>query len=157
MVLLNTTAGPVERAVHVRDRLAARMRADQIDRELAGGASPDATVRNSLRAFALTSWRSRQVLAHALSRTLRVAAKAASAPRYAPLNRPSVMAAGAELAALRERLLAPGPVAAEGVARTRILLTDAGGPLYRRRADGELRRVARGARAALDLPTPSAG
>ena len=55
-----------------------------------------------------------------------------------------------EIEELIKLLLAPAPVSARGVALVRILLTDGGGPLYRRAAALDLRTEIRTATQALD-------
>jgi hypothetical protein len=67
-----------------------------------------------------------------MQRVLATATQRPAAARLpAPVNRAPVAACAAELNELISRLLGPGPVSARGVAQARLLLTDAGGPLYR--------------------------
>jgi hypothetical protein len=65
---------------------------------------------------------------------------------------PVVSDAADDLERLAQRLLAPGPVAARGVARSRLLLTDGAGALYWRRAAVDLRAAVEEALEGLELP-----
>ena len=69
---------PVPRNPGPWDRLMARTRAYTLDGDLARGASPDATVRLSLRARRLTGMRKRRALAHAVRRFVDQASRPAS-------------------------------------------------------------------------------
>ena len=66
------------------------------------------------------------------------------------VNSRRVLVAAAELRTLAGRLLAPAPVAARGVATTRLLLTDGAGPLYWGDATTDLRACICQAISALD-------
>jgi hypothetical protein len=127
-----------------RDRLAARWRARRLDRALADGASPEASVALALRAQRLTESDRRWAIAGALRRVIREVdeGQRAVVGRIA-LNRGAVNAASHELRRLADTLDGPGPVAAPGVAQAWLLLTDGTGPLY-----SEHSRVALSARAA---------
>jgi hypothetical protein len=156
LVLLgNAGTGPIPAVAGPRDRLRARWQAGQLDHELADGASPDSTVGRSLRAQFLVRNRTRRELAQSMQRILAAATQRAAASRPpAAISRASVAACAPELDELISRLLAPGPVAARGVAQTRLLLTDAGGPLYRvgrHAGTADLRVRVRGAAGALDV------
>jgi len=115
----------------VRDRLAARLRGTSLDRALAAGGSPDASVRLALRSRRLGRFATRV----ALARRLRgVIAQAERRPvlvtARVPVCRRKVLLARRHLEALAERLLAAGPVAPEGVALACRLLHDGSSPLY---------------------------
>lgn len=133
LVLLdNADTGPIPTVAGPRAQLRARWHADHLDHELADGASPDSTVERSLRAEFLVRFRTRRDLAQSMQRVLAAATQRPAARRLpAPVSRARVTACATELNELISRLLAPGPVAARGVAQARLLLTDAGGPLYR--------------------------
>ena len=75
------------------------------------------------------------------------------------IDRGAVLNAEAAIAEMIERLLAPRPVQTEGMAMLEQIVTNAdGSPLYNAGAPGELRRVIRGATAALDAqPAESHG
>ena len=64
---------------------------------------------------------------------LRVASRGPSLPTPAvPLNVRAILAAEPAIRELRERLAAPLPVTAQGVAAATVLLTDATSPVYGR-------------------------
>jgi|GEM_PF-1518864 len=132
------------------ERVVSRVRADALDRDLAEGANPDRSGVLALRAQALASPATRRALARSL---LRLQA-AADAPRRrtgstVPVARGHIHQAHAELAEVVEHLLAPAPVAAQGVALVKVLLQDAAGPLYRDGCQTDLGRLAH--RAAVEL------
>src|ERR1700712_5364091 len=117
------------------DRIRVHLHADRLDQDLADGARPERTRWLALRAQALTSTRSRCGLAAGLARaSADAAAPTGDSLMRIPLNRGAVVAVAAEIDRLRAGLLAPGPVAAAGVAQTRILLTAGNGPLRSRRS-----------------------
>ena len=153
MILLDQGDGyivPVR--ARVRDRIRARLRADRTDLELARGAAPDATLERALRARKLTSSRSRRDLAAGIWRVLsEVGRPTGTSQARLPLNARSVADARTELRELGRRLLADGPVAVTGVAQTRVLLTDARGPLTDRGRPEDLGLVVRRAIDALSV------
>ena len=140
-------------AVHasLRERISARVHADRLEHLLADGASPDHDVALALRARALTSDHSRRELAEGLQLVVREAARptAVSTTRL-PLNRRDVVVATDDLAELRYRLLARGPVGVRGVAQVKMLLTEGRGPLRGRSSREQIASVARRAIEALD-------
>ena len=115
----------------LRDRLTARWRAMRLDSELAAGAAPGERAALAIRAEALGETRIRSVLADGIRRVL---AEARGTRRLflaqVPLHRRAVLAAAEQLEELAARLLAPGPLAARGIAQVRLLLTDGRSPLY---------------------------
>jgi hypothetical protein len=159
LVLLDESDCPVTRPARLRDRLLARLRASRLDRELATGASPDATVALALRAQVLVRARTRRDLARSAQRILATAMQAPAAgrppagnspaaprlyrraarPLPVPTCRDRVRNSSEELGDLIGRLLASGPVDARGVALTGVLLADGSGPLYRRAAYDDVR------------------
>ncbi len=111
-VLLDDDLGRLTvRRVSPWHRLLARVRGASLDRQLAGGARPEANPLLAARSMVLTSAGYRRALATSLRRILAGAAE--------------------ELAGLAECLTARRPVPARGVALVSQLLTDGGGPLYR--------------------------
>ncbi len=72
----------------------------------------------------------------------RLLAEARGNPRLTraqiPTRRREVLAAADRLDELATQLVAPGPVAARGVAQSRLLLTDGSSPLYHARATEQL-------------------
>jgi hypothetical protein len=145
----------VLRRVRIADRLLARYRARALDRALAGGESPDASVALGLRARFLISRRCRDQLGQTLQRIVRERGRSPSIAR-ARLNAEGIDAAAAALAELAGRLLASGPVEARGIAQVRLLLSDGTGPMFRRRCGDDLRPRVNAAIASLDpAPSPS--
>jgi hypothetical protein len=131
-------------------RLAARIRARSLDRELAAGARPQASVVLSLRAESLIRAETRERLAEEIRSAVRQADEPGCLSARIPVCRDAVARTAEDLRRLASRLQAPRPVSVEGVARARELLTDGRGPLYDR---GEARRLGgavRDAVAALD-------
>jgi hypothetical protein len=134
------------------DRIRARFLAARLDRELARGARPETNADLAARAVRLTSMRSRRELAGSLQRILAAGLPAGSRGRsmaadpparvasqpHVPIRRDRVSRSASELAELAAHLVQPGPVPARGVAMVYQLLTDGGGPLYRRACRDDL-------------------
>ena len=138
-----TGEGILFRRARLRDRLVARVRAARLDDELARGVAPEASVALLLRAQTLIAPSTRAALATQIQRILRDALSGYVwvISRVTPRRR-AVLDAAEELEALAHRLVEPGPVSADGVARVRLLLTDGCGPLYAHSASEKLRTVA---------------
>jgi hypothetical protein len=139
----------------LRDRLAARWRARKLDRDLADGVAPEASAALALRAQRLTEPEWRWSMAGTLRRVVREANvdRRHRLARVTP-NLRAVRSATDELNRLADTLDDPGPVAAQGVARAWLLLTDGTGPLYNARSRASL--CAGAARAIRDLrPWPA--
>ena len=146
-VLLDDDLGRLTvRRVSPWHRLLARVLAACLDRQLAGGARPEASAVLAARAMALTSAGYRRALAASLRRMLAASVAPPSRPpsltparsagaalhsSYIPLHRDRIAGSAAELAGLAECLTARGPVPARGVALVSQLLADGAGPLYR--------------------------
>jgi hypothetical protein len=124
--------------VRPSDRVRARLRAAELDRRLAGGASPESSVELMLRARRLIRPRERRRLARSLRMLVRSAARPGSGVATPPLARWDVLEAAAELERLAARLDAEGPVSVRSIALVRLLLTDGAGPLYLRSRPGGL-------------------
>ncbi len=151
------------------DRIMARCLAARLDRELAGGARPEATPPLAARAIRLTSMKVRRDLARSLRRILAAAGlPPAEAPALArvvaevrrarptaarpPLGvarqphvavrRTRISRFAPELAELAGQLVQPGPVPARGVAMVSQLLADGRGPLYREACHEDLGAIA---------------
>jgi len=141
VLLADADGGVFPHRVTVRDRLLARVHADRWDRALSCGASPESSAPLALHAQTLASPRCRRELASSLIRILQDAEGGsvpdwnALGPRHHPTH---VLSARAEIEVLIEHLLAPAPVGGRGVALVRRLLTDGGGPLYRRTSESAL-------------------
>jgi hypothetical protein len=111
----------------------ARVRSFALDRELADGASPEASVRLALRAQRLTGMRDRRMLAQGIRHLLDATVRPAGSGRpLVAVRRDQVRAAVPEFEALADRLLSPAPVPAQGMAQASMLLQDGGSPLYQR-------------------------
>jgi hypothetical protein len=134
----------------LRDRITARVLARRLDSELAAGALPGARPALAIRAHALGEPRIRTTLADGIRRLI----DEARGPRrlsiaQVPTHRRAVLAAADELEELVTRLLAPGPLAARGIAQVRLLLTDGSSPIYYAGGSEQLRDAA--SRALADL------
>ena len=151
-------------------RMLACSHAGRLDRELAAGASPEASAILAARAARLTSTEFRRDLAASLRRMLAAseqpiqpvqpvhAVRAVPVPRSGlpaarplrvPLRTSRISQAGPRLAELAGRLLEPGPVPARGVAMVTLLLADGTGPLYREASPADLGAIAERAAHAL--------
>ncbi len=145
IVVLEQDAGLGLRRVRMRDRLVARVRASALDRELTAGASPESSVVLALHATHLCGSSQRRLLADSLTRIAAASEVPARSRVKAPVCRPAVRRACAELQAVVDHLVAPGPVDVRGVARIRSLLADGTGPLYRASPTDHLRTELRAA------------
>jgi hypothetical protein len=130
-----------------------RSQAARLDRELAEGASPEASASLAARATQLTSTEFRRDLAASLRRILAAAGKPApqvaapaplgsARPLRVPLRLTRISESAPLLAELASRLLEPGPVPVRGVALVAQLLADGTGPLYREAARDDLGALA---------------
>ena len=132
LLLFDLDQGLIARAARPWERLLARVCAARLDRELARGASPDASAALALRARALLRPDTQSQLAQRVARVL--AEGTGPPPRVMgsrfPVRRNSVQAAAATFKLLVDRLLAPGPLPVQGIAMVRNLLTDGAGPIY---------------------------
>jgi hypothetical protein len=110
----------------------ARLRAHQIDRELAEGTEPWRTPVYAARSLQLTSARNRRALAKSLDRLVRDT----DTPRAGFANaaitpcREQVLRAVELIRPMAERLRSREPLNAQGVARLSLLLSDGEGPCY---------------------------
>ena len=126
-------------------RWLARGLAARLDRQLADGATPEASAILAARAMFLTSAEFRRGLAASLRRILATAGatppdvrpRLAAGPSatfarqpFLPLRRDRIARSAPELAGLAGFLAEQGPVPAQGVAMVSQLLSDGGGPLY---------------------------
>jgi hypothetical protein len=129
----------------------ASWRAPELDRQLAAGASADASALLAVRARRLTSKRYRARVAAGLARAVRdaEATKRGFSAAIRP-DRREVLAAHTVLTTLDRRLRAAEPVSARGVALLESLLTDGTSPLYRPAERGALGSQLRAAAAALE-------
>jgi hypothetical protein len=163
-VLLEDDLGRLAlRRLRLWDRIMARCRAARLDRELARGARPETNAGLAARALRLTSMKCRRELAASLQRILAAvlpvgsrgglmaadpSARVVRQP-HVPIRRDRISRSASELAELAARLVQPGPVPARGVAMVCQLLTDGGGPLYRKACRDDLAAIAEQATQAL--------
>jgi len=112
-------------------RVRVRMRARQLDRDLARGISPDSSVCLSVRAHDLIGQRARGALARAIRRLLDDATGPVQSGHFnVPICRSKVRRSKGTLEKLGDRLLGDGPLDARGLAQLRLLLSDGAGPIY---------------------------
>jgi hypothetical protein len=113
-------------------RLLAHLRAPWLDRQLAAGVASWHSPTHAARALQLTSARNRTALARSLERLVE---QAEEPPRFArgavivPC-RPQVREARPIILTMAFRLRSRSPVAAHGMARLKLLLSDGVGPCY---------------------------
>jgi hypothetical protein len=151
LVLLDDCGCPSAHSVHPWDRLLVRLRSHRLDADLARGVPPETAAALALRAQMLVTESARRDLARSAQRILAVATQRSPRGRPpVPVCRDRVRDSAEEFRELISRLLATGPVAARGVARAGVLLTDAGGPLYHRANPADLRARVREAADALE-------
>ena len=138
--------------IRVRDRVAARVRAAQLDAELAQGVAPESSAALELRAQALIGPVARKLGIRLLQILLSAQSEGAMPAATIPICGALVREAQPELSLLVGRLLGGGPVGARGVATVGALLSDGGGPLYGRFRDAAaLRAALSAAREALEV------
>jgi hypothetical protein len=120
-------------------RVRARLGHSRLDRALAAGADPCASLALAYRASRLTSRRRRLRLANEIDKLLDAAA---APPRLFALavepDREEVAAALPQLIELSELLRSSSPLYSQGLARLLLLLRDGGGPIYAPARQGAL-------------------
>jgi hypothetical protein len=113
-------------------RLKARLAADRLDKELASGVSPEASLLLAIHAQRIVDPAACSALAGSVGKVIeRAGRKRPALSAQMPIATPTVSAAAGDLRALANRLDESGPVRARGVAEVRALLRDGSGPLYR--------------------------
>ena len=150
IVVLEQDEGLGLRRVRWWDRVVVRARASALDQKLATGASPESSMALAVHAGRLCNPAQRRVLARSLARIVAASEAPAGHRLAAPVCRPAVHRARAELAAVSGRLMTNGPVDVRGVARVRQLLADGTGPLYQSAPPDRLRHELAAALTALD-------
>jgi hypothetical protein len=134
--LLSTASDVLRRAPAPRPSLAARvtarLRAHQLDRQLAVGVQAHQASALAVHQARLTSLAERE----AIARTLRLAvcdARRGGTARSSriPVHPANIAAAEDLIDTITLRLHSPRPVSARGMARLRVVLSDGCGPLYR--------------------------
>jgi hypothetical protein len=145
----------VLRPCRLADRLLARAFGASLDQQLAAGCSPEASRLLAARAQRIISLRHRTSLARSWDHVLRVARRRPGVRTPAvPLNVRAILAAEPAIRELRERLAAPLPVTAQGVAAATVLLTDATSPIYGRPSPDALATLLDAAITELDPAQP---
>ena len=159
LLILRPADGAGDAVIATRTRLSHRLRAwlraSSLDSQLAAGVPPAASAALSLRAHELGQPRNRTLIGEQLLRILCQAQgpRRLTRARLQP-QRAEVLAAADELEELARRLLAPGPLAAHGLAQARTLLVDGRSPLY---FAGATERLATATARALEALHPSFG
>lgn len=143
------------------DGLLARLFGASLDESLAAGRPPEYSRLLAARARDIVSLRRRRSLADSWEHMLRVSRRAPRARRAGspaaaavPVCADRIVAAEPVIRDLMNRLAAPLPVPARGVAMARVLLTDATSPVYNRRAGIALGDAVAAAATALDPALP---
>jgi len=113
-------------------RLAARLFPWRYDRQLLAGIPPEPGSALAVHVARLTSRSQRHAYAGALRQVLRCLHEdPALYSSRLPLEDSTVASAATLFDEIRERLEAPTPVRAHGIARLRMLLSDGASPIYR--------------------------
>ncbi len=129
-------------------RLAARLHATKLDRELIEGADPSTSQQLAARAAQLTSRPTRNAIADGLERLLRGASGYGTRTQV-PVARRAVNANAAERADLADVVRSDAVLYAQGLAILREMVADGAGPAYLAGAAEPLTRALASARAAL--------
>jgi hypothetical protein len=139
------------RPARLRDRIAARVRAFDLDRRLSEGVPPERSAALALRARRLVDPRYGERLARRLRDVRHEALRGRRRRASIPVRLDAVAAVSADIDDLARRLAAPGAASVRGIAQVGLLLSDGAGPLYSSRSEEELGAAVRRARAALEL------
>ena len=134
--LLSTASGVLRGTTTPRPslmaRLRARLRAYQLDRQLAVGVPAPAGSALAVHQARLTSGVERAAVARTLRRAVHDAhAGGAPLSSRVPVHPTNIRAAEELIDAITLRLHSPRPVSARGMARLRVVLADGCGPMYR--------------------------
>jgi hypothetical protein len=141
--------------LRLTDRVLARTRGASLDHQLAAGCPPESTRLLAVRAQDIVALPRRVSLADNWAHLLRAARRAPSRRTPAvPLRAAAILAAEPAIHELRERLTAPLPVGAQGVATASVLLTDPTSPVYSRRSPRTFADQLHAAIVQLDPATP---
>jgi hypothetical protein len=145
----------VLRPVRLADRLLARALGASLDQQLAAGRSPESTRLLAARAQDIVSLPRRTSVARSWDHLLRAARRAPARRTPAvPLNAAAILEAEPMIRELMERLTAPLPVTARGVAVATIPLTDATSAVYGRQRPDALAGLMEDAIIQLDPAQP---
>jgi hypothetical protein len=125
----------VIRPCRLVDRMLARALGASLDASLAAGRSPESSRLLAARAQDIVSLPRRTSVARSWDHLLRVARRAPTVRTPAvPLNAAAILGAEPAIRKLMERLTAPLPVTAQGVAAATLPLTNAASPVYGRQS-----------------------
>jgi hypothetical protein len=133
--LLSTASDGLRRTAARRPSLAARvtarLRAYQLDRQLAVGVPAPAGSALAVHQARLTSVAEREAIARALRQAVQDSHAGGTplSPRI-PVHITNIAAAEDQIDRITLRLHSPRPVSARGMARLRIVLSDGCGPMY---------------------------
>jgi hypothetical protein len=145
----------VPRPSRFTDRVLAHVFGASLDRQLAAGAAPEMTQILAARAQDIVSLPRRRALARNWEHLSKVARNGnPQRTPAAPIQAGRIAAAEPAIRDLISRLTTPLPVTAQGVAMASVLLTDATGPVYRRRGPVTLDAALAAATAQLDPALP---
>jgi hypothetical protein len=136
------------------DGVLARVFGASLDASLAAGCPPESSRLLATRARDIVSLCRRRSMAANWEHVLRRARRAGSPAGAVPVCADRVVAAEPAIRDLMNRLAAPLPVPARGVAMARVLLTDATSPVYNRRSGVDLTDAVAAAAAQLDPALP---
>jgi hypothetical protein len=158
---MEITVGSVDpfvmRPRRLGDGMLARVFGASLDASLAAGCPPESSRLLAARAQDIVALRRRRGIAGSWEHVLRVAHRAPLAGSLSaamPVRADQVVAAEPAIRELMNRLAAPLPVPARGVAMARVLLTDANSPVYNRHAPVNLGDAVAAAAAQLDPALP---
>ncbi len=141
--------------LRLSDRMLSRTLGASLDHQLAAGCPPESTRLLAARAQGIVALPRRAWLASNWDHLLRAARRAPSRrTRTMPLRAAAILAAEPAIRELMERLTAPLPVGAQGVATASVLLTDPTSPVYSRRSPRTLADLLHTAIAQLDPARP---
>jgi len=153
---------PAPHASRPGDGVLARFFGASLDSALAAGSPPESSRLLAARAASLVGLHRRRSLAAGWKRLLRTAYRTVPSARAqpgraagaVPVCADRIVAAEPAIRELIDRLTAPLPVPARGVAMARVLLTDANSPVYLRRSRVSLTGAVEAAAAQLDPALP---
>lgn len=137
-----------------KDRALARVFSASLDASLAVGVPPESSRLLATRARDIVSLPRRQALAHDWEHLLSVARGGGKPGQTRRVHATRITAAEPTIRELTERLGAPLPVGARGVAMATVLLTDATGPVYNRASSKPLETALEAAIEQLDPAQP---
>jgi hypothetical protein len=120
------------RADSVWPQIQAALMRRRLDAELARGADPAGRPGLAARAHRLRTQRSREDMAAAIEDVIREADRPPRLSAAAPINRPAIRAARAELTDLAQQVRARPDAPARGLALVRLMVMDGASPLYGR-------------------------